>query len=274
MYTKYVNELSSIYDEREAKAVANLIFKTFLENYSPHKNIQLSESELLKLHFALKDLKNFKPVQYVIGHTEFYRLKIHVNEGVLIPRPETEELVDFIAQEHRGQALKIADFCCGSGCIALGLKSGLPQAAVYAYDVSPDAITVTQQNAEENQLEISTVQMDLLTAVPIEKNFDLIVSNPPYIPENEKNTLHDNVVKHEPHLALFVSNENPLLFYNRIVALAKLMLKDGGRVYFELHEAYGKEVEKLLKQNGFSEIRLLKDLSEKERFASAVYKHT
>jgi len=213
-------------------------------------------------------IKAGKPYQYVIGFTWFYDLKIEVNESVLIPRPETEELVHWIIQNNSNkQNLDIIDIGTGSGCIALTLKSKIKNALVTGVDISEEAIAVAQKNAELNQLQVHFELFDVLQYLPNKQQafFDVVVSNPPYIPENEQVQMDQIVTDHEPAIALFTPKDQPLLFYEHICRYARQYLKPGGFLYFEMHENYGTEVEQTMNRFGFEEVTLKKDMQNKLR---------
>lgn len=233
----------------------------------------LSESELLKFHFALKELLNDRPIQYIIGHTFFYGMPFRVNEHVLIPRPETEELVDLIVKDHTEQfATNVLDIGTGSGCIAVALAQHLKNANVTAMDVSPEALRIAANNAEANNAEVTFLLADVLTISPQAfhgTSFDVVVSNPPYVLKNEAVTMSRNVLHHEPHLALFVDDEDPLLFYRVIAGKASHWLNPGGKLYFEINEAYASECSMLLNSMHYTDIVLHKDLQGKNRMLSA-----
>jgi len=216
-------------------------------------------------------LKKHVPIQYILGETEFYGLPFRVNDSVLIPRPETEELVDWIRSENnRNEALNILDIGTGSGCIAIALKHEFPNAAVEAFDISDKALETARSNAGLNKLDVEFSKVDILNVADQSKKWDIIASNPPYIPELEKSEIEANVLEHEPHLALFVPDNDPLLFYRHIALFAKKQLNPNGKLYFEIHRDYGKECMELLASLGFSEIELRKDISGNNRMIRSV----
>ncbi len=237
----------------------------------------ISESELLKFNFAVKDLKKNKPIQYILGNADFYGFKFKVNEHVLIPRPETEELVDLIikeSQETRDRSqdiglITILDIGTGSGCIPIVLKKKIPSANVYSIDISEKAIETAKENARANEADITFIQHDILSpgnvfsSTPIK--FDIIVSNPPYVRESEKEHMHKNVLEHEPHLALFVKDEDPLIFYKAIADLAIKQLNPEGMMYFEINEFLAEETKIMLEEKGFRNIQIIKDINNKNR---------
>lgn len=266
-------ELAGIYEPEELETIIRYCFEEFLNvpyfNLRGHENDTVSESELLKFNFAVKDLKAEKPLQYIFGRADFYRLKFIVNENVLIPRPETEELVDLIIKDLQasGQtAVSILDIGTGSGCIPVALKKNLPAAQLSAMDISAKALETAQQNAKLNAAEIRFIRQDILhPAMGETPLYDLIVSNPPYIKAAEKEQMQKNVLAYEPHLALFVDDDDPLLFYRAIADYALKMLKPGGRIYFEINGALGPETQQLLESRGLKNTELIKDLSNKNR---------
>ena len=248
-------------------------------------DIRLSESEMLKIHFAVKDLLKNKPIQYIIGETEFCELKFKVNENVLIPRPETAEMIYKIVNESPSLQVSkspsqsqsqsstannqqlILDIGTGSGCIAISLAKMLPESHVYALDISEKALVVAKENAKINDANITFIQDDILTMAQTmtQTKFDIIISNPPYVRELEKADMRDNVLKWEPHKALFVSDDNPLIFYRKILEFAKTHLNDNGEIWFEINEYLSKEMIDLCHELGFSNVKIHKDFRGKER---------
>ena len=222
---------------------------------------------------VLHQLKQQRPIQYILGETEFYGLNFKVNEAVLIPRPETEELVDWILNTNRNrkaETLKILDIGTGSGCIAISLVKQLPDAKVFALDVSAEALKIAHSNAELNEVAITFMEADVLNEVSWnslkeESNFDIIVSNPPYVRQLEKVEIQSNVLDHEPHLALFVANDNPLQFYKAITHFASQHLKPKGELYFEINQYLGEETKALLRSYEFDGVELKKDLNGNDR---------
>ena len=226
----------------------------------------LSESELLMHRSIIKRLLTHEPIQHIIGEVEFYGLPFHVNSTVLVPRPETEELVDLIIQEAHHKNLHILDIGTGSGCIPICLKNNLPSSTITGIDVSKEAIEVANENSELNKLEVSFLKKNILTSdlsdLPQQ---DIIVSNPPYVLESDKKQMSKNVLDFDPHLALFVDDTTPLLFYKRITELAKEKLKSNGMLFFEIHENFAKETEQLLIDNGFTHVKTVQDMQGKDR---------
>jgi release factor glutamine methyltransferase len=236
------------------------------------KEIRLSESDLLHYRTIAHRLLNNEPFQYIIGETVFYNLPIQVNEHVLIPRPETEELVHEIKQFFTKNAPeKVGDICTGSGCIALALKHLFPQAYVIGTDVSKEALTVATSNASQLNLEVNFMENDILNEeLPEDTLFDVLVSNPPYITEDEKNEMLPNVLDFEPHIALFVPNEDALLFYRFIAQKALNRLRKGGLLVFELNAQFANETKAMLEELGYFNVVIKKDLQGKNRMLFAL----
>ena len=265
----YKSNLSKIYDEIEIENIFYLIcdYKHELRRIEVKlSNTQLSESELLMHRSFVKRLLTNEPVQHVIGETEFYGLPFNVNQNVLIPRPETEELIELILSKIKNEALNILDIGTGTGCIPITLKSNLPATKVTAIDISEKALEIATDNAKLNKVDINFIQKDILTEnlndLP---QFDIIISNPPYVLESDKLKMSKNVLDFDPELALFVEDENPLLFYKRITNLAVENLNTNGYLFFEIHENFGKETEQLLLNNGFVDTHIIKDMQGKDR---------
>jgi release factor glutamine methyltransferase len=236
------------------------------------KDNLLSAEDEISFSDILKPLLTQKPIQYIIGETEFYQLKFKVDEDVLIPRPETEELVDWIVKDYMGKRnVKFLDIGTGSGCIAISLAKNMIHPQAYAMDVSNQALTVAEINAQELNVELHLLRADILEMndVVVDENFNLIVSNPPYILQNEAVNMKQNVVGFEPHIALFVTNNDPLQFYKAIADFALLNLQKEGSLYFETHEDYHQQVLQMLQEKGFSNVTSKKDLQNKPRFLRA-----
>ncbi len=272
---KYLRDnLKEIYDEREIASFTDILFEDLLAISKTERFLnadkRLSESELLLFVYACKDLKKHIPVQHITGKAFFMDLELEVNKNVLIPRPETEELVSIVIRENKNLS-KIIDFCTGSGCISLAMKTAFPAAEVMATDVSDEALKVAERNAQKNKLEVKFLKEDVLLSSSQFENVDIIISNPPYVLESDKENMSSNVLNHEPHLALFVPDHDALKFYKSITEKATQILKKGGKLYFEIHEEKGKEVAELLVKNGFSEVCILKDMYEKDRFVGGIF---
>ena len=235
-------------------------------------NFRINESEIVWLKDAMEDLNNNKPIQYVLGFEEFYGLKFNVNKSVLIPRPETEELVKWILDDFQSSYSKLStiDLGTGSGCIAIALKHNRPDWNVSAIDKSSDIINIAKKNALKNKVVVDFSTGDILNFTPTEQKFDIIVSNPPYIRNSEKTLMHKNVLDYEPEMALFVDDLNPLIFYKAIAEIAQTSLNSLGCLYLEINEALGKETVDILKEFGFINVELKLDLFEKPRMVKAV----
>jgi release factor glutamine methyltransferase len=236
----------------------------------------LSESDLLYFRSIVKRLQANEPFQYIIGHVEFYGLTLKTDKRALIPRPETEELVRWIVDDHSAQKeLNVMDLCSGSGCIALAVKSELTKAKVIGADVSKDALNLARENALSLDLDVQWFELDLLDPAAYarfeEAAFDSWVSNPPYIPHADKTSMAANVLEHEPHLALFVEDHDPLIFYRVIAQQGKKYLKKGGRLYFEIHENLADAVAQLLQHENYLSVEVKKDLQGKNRMVKAVW---
>ncbi|MGQ7856027.1 peptide chain release factor N(5)-glutamine methyltransferase [Pedobacter sp. WC2501] len=278
----YKLELAPLYESDEAKTLFSLAAEQVLAMSSSRlmmqKDAAISFINMQKLLSILNDLQIGKPIQHILEEAHFYGLVFKVNENVLIPRPETEELVEWIISVCSTQSsvnsfespkkLSILDIGTGSGCIPITLKKHLPNTQVTTLDVSADAIEVAKQNARQIGVEINFITADILTFQSEEK-FDVIISNPPYIRDLEKIEMHNNVLMHEPHLALFVSDENPLIFYRAIADFAKTNLKPNGQLFFEINEYLGKETVEMLSGKGFNNIELRKDMQGKDRMVKA-----
>lgn len=232
-------------------------------------NFEISEEEVQKWEAIISELKTEKPIQYIIGETWFYDSKFYVNEHTLIPRPETEELVDWILDSQKSkdksQKLGILDIGTGTGCIPISIKKNVPEAKVFAIDVSEEALKVAKRNAIENKVEVHFILQNILELEKLEPKFDVIVSNPPYVRNLEKQEIKKNVLDYEPHLALFVEDNDALLFYRKIAQLAKENLTENGQLFFEINQYLGKETVDLLKQLGFKNIELRKDIYGNDR---------
>ena len=223
-----------------------------------------------KFQNAAKKLINYVPIQYILGYTEFYKLTFKVGAATLIPRLETEELISWIINDHQNkQNISILDVGTGSGCIAIALAKNLPEAKVFALEVSEKALKIARQNALDNGVTIEFIEADIFDIDLENVQFDIIVSNPPYVRELEKETMSPNVLNYEPHLALFVKDEDPLLFYRKITEIANSALKSKGFLYFEINEFLGNLTQEFLKRQDYCNIKLKKDLFMKDRMIKA-----
>jgi release factor glutamine methyltransferase len=266
----FISELKDIYPENEITAITNLILKTGFGIDRLHVLAdpgQIVPSQILNRIVGMcNELKTGKPVQYVLGETMFYNCTIKINNETLIPRPETEELVDLIIKENRSFRGRIIDFGTGSGCIAIAIKKNLPQAVVTGIDISESALEMATVNAHLNNVVISFVKKDILKfSHQLIFKADLIVSNPPYVTESEKLFMRRNILDFEPHNALFVPDEDPLLFYRAILNISEKILVPGGRIYFEINETRGRDMKMLLRASGYSEIKIINDINGKNR---------
>lgn len=278
---QYLSEnLKTVYEQCETAAVTDWLLEelTGLQKSERHihkeKALTAAQESLLKKYCS--ELQRHRPLQYVLGYAYSMKMKFSVNENVLIPRPETEELVDWIVRSasDKNKKLHVLDIGTGSGIIPVSLKKNLPASEVFAADISGKALSVAQKNAEENHTDIHFHRADILNENEWEtfSMFDIIVSNPPYIRLLEKDEMDNNVLNYEPHLALFVNDEDPLLFYKKITRFARQHLNDGGLLYFEINEAFGNETVRLLQENNFHEITLKKDFQGKDRMVKALFK--
>ena len=265
--------LQESYSVQEAANLSRIVCCEMLGqttiDYYLGKDIILSSKEMQKLNGILARLLNFEPIQYIQGTARFLERSYHVAPGVLIPRPETEELVEVMLREIPSDA-RILDIGTGSGCIAISLSKAFPNAKVTAWDVSEDALCIARRNNDDLQASVCFVKQDVLAwRGDGGQCYDVIVSNPPYITESEKQEMERNVLDWEPFSALFVPNNDPLLFYRRIGELGRMMLVDGGRLYFEINRAYGEATAMMLCGQGYTGIRILKDISGNDRFLIA-----
>ena len=270
--TYFSDSLKNQFSESEVK----LMFKAFVTKrmsltnteFMIARDLRFSESDLLYFRSVVKRLQANEPFQYIHGRTEFYGLELICDKRALIPRPETEELVDWISESlDKNREHHIVDICSGSGCIALALKSNFANARVEAWELSDEALQLIQENRDLTGLNISPLKMDALSEVypGTDRGYDIIVSNPPYIPNSERSRMHDNVLDFEPDMALFVEDSAPFVFYNNIALQATDMLVDNGWLYFEIHEDFEKEMFNLLEKHGFVNIELRKDLQGRSR---------
>lgn len=262
---QFIQTLTPIYDREEAACFFYLILEAKHQlkrvDLALQPDLVFSESEIATWNLILEQLKKEIPIQYILGTTHFYGSELMVNEHVLIPRPETEELVDWIIQSSKGQSkLKILDIGTGSGCIAISLAKNLPNATVFAMDVSEMALATAKKNAELNQVSIQFLHQSILETEDLGQEFDIIVSNPPYVRELEKLEIKKNVLENEPHLALFVADNDALIFYRKIAQLAQLNLSVTGQLYFEINQYLGQEMLNLLQQMGFKNTELRQDV--------------
>lgn len=282
VFSGFEQQLQPLYDAREAGAIALLVLEE-LTGLSRAKLKAFGDDDvpadaLEKLQAILNELKTGKPVQYILGTTEFYGLPFLVNPAVLIPRPETEELVEWILKSvtgyqslGTGKNLAILDIGTGSGCIAISLKTNLPDAQVSAIDISADALKTAGQNAVINEVEVTFMEQDILEDnFKIENSkFDIIVSNPPYVTLEDKTQMHTNVNDFEPHTALFVPRQDPLIFYKAIADFSAIHLNKNGLLFFEINENFGQETVQMLSDKSFIAIELRQDICGRDRMVKA-----
>ena len=267
--------LTGLYEVNEIDELIFIAFEHVLkfsrEQFSLSKNDNLNQSDLIEIYDIAKALATGKPIQQILQKAWFYKDEYFVNEHVLIPRPETEELVELIKNENTSQQITLLDIGTGSGCIPLALKKLKPSWEIHALDVSVKALEVASINAQRLNRKIHFHHHDILSDEfnPNQK-FDIIVSNPPYITKSESPSLQKQVIEFEPHLALFVENDNPFLFYDKITEFAKQHLNPNGKLYFEINQKYGPAIQTLLIENNFGEVRILKDINQNERMVSGV----
>jgi release factor glutamine methyltransferase len=278
VFAVFKQGLQTIYDANESEAVT-LLAVSEISGFSKAKikaspEHELTQQQFEKLTGILEELKTGRPIQYILGETEFYGLTFKVNPSVLIPRPETEELVEWVLSSVGSSSpLAVLDIGTGSGCIAISLKKHLPNAKVSAIDISPDALKTAKENAKLNEVDIEFIEADILNLKSdIEHpKFEIIISNPPYVTLHDKTQMHQNVTDFEPHTALFVPENDPLLFYKVIAEYAASHLVSSGLLFFEINESYGNEIVELLKSKEFNNIELKRDLSGRNRMIKCYF---
>lgn len=267
------NALQKCYPMQEVSTLTRIICCELLGqrsiDYYLGKDITLSSNEEQKLKSILERLSKFEPIQYVQGTARFLGRSFLVAPSVLIPRPETEELVELILKESRPTDVSLLDIGTGSGCIAITLAKELPGTHVTAWDISTEALDIAHQNNEMHRASVCLLQQDVFTTPATAEHYNLIVSNPPYVCEAEKEGMEANVLEWEPHLALFVPDDDPLRYYRRIAVLGRELLTVGGRLYFEINRAFGQEMTTMLQEQGYTEVRVRKDISGNNRFVTA-----
>jgi release factor glutamine methyltransferase len=275
----FIQQLETIYDAAEIESFFFIILDAFHNmkrlDLALNRDFEIDTIQLLQWETVLSQLKNQKPIQYILGETAFFGLRFYVDKSTLIPRPETEELVEWIIKENvNTKDLKILDIGTGSGCIAISLAKNIPNATVFAIDVSEKALLMARKNAERNNVSVSFIEKNILETENLEHQFDIIVSNPPYVRHLEKAEIHQNVLAHEPHLALFVEDNDALLFYRKIAELAKKNLSKNGLLYFEINQYLGKEMVALLEEYDFKNIQLRKDVYGNDRMICCSFQIT
>ncbi len=271
---KLLSELKDYYPEMEIRPMARLLLQHVLKADNTQLllmgNTQLSGPQLTQVESYIEQLKQHIPIQYILGSTEFYGMELMVNPSVLIPRPETEELVHWIINDNL-QGKRLLDIGTGSGCIAISLKANIPNTTITAWDISKEALSTAQNNAIHLKQEVNFQHVDVLKHQAGDEKFDVIVSNPPYVRELEKKMMEANVLDHEPETALFVTDTDPLLFYRTIAQLGQQMLTANGVLYFEINEYLAKEMTSMLIDLGYTSIECRKDLNGKDRMMKAQF---
>ena len=285
-FRDYFNKiLKKLYPTSEIDTFLFLLLEEYLNfkriDVVLKSNFEISPEDLILLKSSTKLLEQEIPIQYILAKTEFYGFPFILNEHVLIPRPETEKLITSILEKvlktktfhtnAKEKQLKILDIGTGSGCIPISLKKSLPFAEITAIDVSNEALTIAKKNTVLNKVDINLTQQDILKTTSLNQLYDIIVSNPPYVRESEKKEIKNNVLNNEPHMALFVKDNNPLVFYNKIAELAKNHLSENGTLFFEINQYLGKETVELIKLKGFNKIQLKKDIFGRDRIIIASF---
>jgi release factor glutamine methyltransferase len=277
VYQSFKAVLTDIYAAPEIEAITTLVLTELTGRSNAQlkafTDTRLNDEQQERLTFTLNQLATGNPVQYIIGHTDFYGLTFKVNPFVLIPRPETEELVDWVLHKLKATPqAQMLDVGTGSGCIPIAIKKNSPGSTVTSVDIDEDALNTARINAELNTVEVNLLKADALNLAgyaQLDKLYDLIVSNPPYVTQTDKQLMHRNVLDFEPHKALFVTNDEPLLFYNAIADFAVSHLKPGGCLFFEINEGYGQAMINMLHNKGFGNIELRQDMAGKDRMIRA-----
>ena len=279
LFHQLVLEITPVYEENEAKSIIYLLLEHYLNLSKTDIFLDKNISQVFDFQEIIHRVKAQEPIQYIIGETEFYGRKFKVTPHTLIPRPETEELVQLsinseqltIIKNRIDNKLKILDIGTGSGCVAISLACELPDAQVYAYDISEEALKIAKENAEKNKVNIIFRKVNILEPFTVHHSpFTVIVSNPPYVMNSEKVEMERNVLEYEPHLALFVEDDNPLIFYQKIADFATKNLTDKGLCIVEINQAFGLETAELFWNQGFSEVAVIKDMFGKDRMVKAV----
>lgn len=267
-------ELADIYDANETASLFRIIMKTILRSRGLHRiydpQFFINEAQSEEITGIVKELKAGRPYQYVLGETEFFNCIIKVTPDVLIPRPETEELASLVISENKGFKGEIVDFGTGSGCIAIALATGLPGSSVTGIDYSDKVLEVAKMNAGINNVDVQFEKNDILNYSRAGRRAGIAVSNPPYVRTSEKAMMQRNVLDFEPPQALFVDDSDPLVFYRKILEICKELLVPGGKVYFEINEAFGSEMSRLMSSFGYIEINIVRDLNNRDRIAKGI----
>ena len=274
--SQFIQQLTPIYDAGEAESFFYLVLEDKQQlkriDLALHPDLVFSEEEIVVWNLILEQLKQEIPIQYLLGKTSFYGLDFEVNENVLIPRPETEELVEWILESQKSKGenkkIRILDIGTGSGCIAISLAKNLPNADVFALDISEKALAIAKRNAKINAVNVTFINQNILETEDLGQQFDIIVSNPPYVRNLEKEEIKKNVLNNEPHLALFVADNDALIFYKKIAELAQKNGSENSQLYFEINQYLGKEMIDLLEKMNFKNIELRKDIYGNDRMIS------
>lgn len=271
--TYFLEKLTPLFDSMEAEQFFIITLEELKgwrrTDLALNPDAELSGKEIERWNAVLAELETQKPIQYIFGKAYFYGLEFEVNPDTLIPRPETEELVEWIITENKVKGkINLLDIGTGTGCIAISLAKNLPDASVSAIDVSEGALATAKRNAQHNKAEVNFILQDILAAETLPQLYDVIVSNPPYVRNLEKYEIKENVLQYEPHLALFVDDNDPLLFYRKIALLAKKQLSPNGRLYFEINQYLGPETVQMLEDYGFKNVTLRKDIYGNDRMVS------
>jgi release factor glutamine methyltransferase len=274
IFKDLVIKLTGIYESSEAKSISYLLLEEMFDIEKSmivlNKNIEMGPDKMRKLEEVKERLLNHEPVQHIIGRGYFYNRPFNVNENVLVPRQETEEIVARIAKKNNKENHKILDIGTGTGCIAITLGYEMKNPELHAWDVSPEALEVAKTNALLHKMKVRFREVDILGEVKDENEYDVIVSNPPYVKEGEKIKMKKNVLKFDPPLALFVPNDDPLKFHKAIGQFAKERLRSGGNLYMEINEKLGADTFELINSLGYTRVKIIKDLNDKDRFVSAM----
>lgn len=275
IYSQVLDQLVQVYDKNEASQLARMLLEDVLnvtfEKIVMDEKISYPDNLRRELFTKVEEVIKNTPIQYVLGKARFYGREFFVNPSVLIPRQETEELINEILLDNKRPGLEILDIGSGSGCIGITLALELPNSKLTALDVDEDVLDSTQQNAQNYGLGLELIQADILRMDRLTSKYDLIVSNPPYVVESEKVHMHANVLNHEPSIALFVTDDNPLIFYKKILGLSKNHLKPNGKLYFEINERYGADLVKLCEDLNCSRFKLIRDLNGKDRILKVMF---
>jgi len=274
--TRFKNTLKNLYSKAETQQILFILFEKTLGlsrlNILTNPNLIIDAKKIKKLETSILRLLENEPIQYILGETEFFDLAFNVNKAVLIPRQETEELVHWIVTDNTNKGNKVLDIGTGSGCIAVSLAKNLDSSEVYAIDISAEALKTASINAKQNKVSVNFIKADILKTdlSYLPNEIDILVSNPPYVTHSEKTLMQPNVLNYEPDLALFVSDNDPLIYYKKLAELGQKILNKNGRIYFEINEAFGNQIKEMLLFKNYREIEIKQDLNGKDRMAKAL----